>query len=175
MGIGEDGDSGFRLWKTRVMGRCKKIKHISPFSSISAFVCVKMPVQVQHIPFTIREPVVLDFMDHCFYFWRDTFRCSDANVSFMKHLVRHIFHLPQPMQLVGIRFEDRTLVMLHPPDFNVFFVLEKTCHEEWIVKRVTVEGYIAQWGMETGFWDGLDMSEAVLMDKECSGPSEDEI
>ena len=149
-----------------------------------------MPLAVEEVPFMIHEPVVLDFMEHCFYYWRDTVRCSDANVLFMKHLVRFVFGLPQTMQLVGIRFNDGALVMLHPPDFHTFFVLER--RDEWRAKRVNVEvgalvysscilhadivvgqGYVAQWGMETGFWDGLDMAEAVLIGNECVGPSED--
>ena len=39
MGIGEDGDSGFGLWKKRAMGRCKKKTHFPFPIDLSVGVC----------------------------------------------------------------------------------------------------------------------------------------
>ena len=37
-----------------------------------------------------------------------------------------------------------------------------------------VEGFAPQWGLESGFWDGLRMAECVVMGTESAGPQEGE-
>lgn len=136
-----------------------------------------MPVYSTHVDFPIHDEPTLQFMDHCFEHWRDATLCTDAHVLFMKHLVRSIFRLPPGMPLVGIRFEDDTLALLNPPGHtNVFYVLTRSALQtegQWRAQRVRTEGFVPQWGLETGFWDGLRMAECVTMGAESAGPAED--
>ena len=130
-----------------------------------------MPVHTTKVPFHIHDDATLQFMEHCFTHWKDVEVCTDGHVEFMKHLVRSIFRLHHGMPLVGILFGDSTLAMLSPPYFHTFYVL--TLDSEWTAAHVRVDGFAPQWGMETGFWDGLMMAESVIMDAESKGPAEE--
>ena len=134
---------------------------------------ISMPIYTTHVDFPVNDYPTLRFMEHCFDNWRETEICTEAHVSFMKHLVRSIFGLPHTTPLVGIRFEDNTLAMISPPRYDVFFLLTRNGNV-WRSQRVRVEGFPAQWGLESGFWDGLRMAECVLMGEESVGPMEDE-
>ena len=132
-----------------------------------------MPICTTHVDFPIHDHPTLQFMDHCFENWRNMELCTDAHVLFMKHLVRSIFRLPPGLPLVGIRFEDDTLTLLSPPGYSVFYVLTRR-QFVWTAQRVRADGFVPQWGLESGFWDGLRMSECVAMGKESLGPLEED-
>ena len=133
-----------------------------------------MPIQTTAIAFGIHDAHTLQFMDHCMDNWKDTDACTEAHVAFMKHLMRTIFRLHHAVPLMGIRFEDQTLAMLSPPSYNTFYVLTRS-GMEWSAAHVRIAGFVAHWGMETGFWDGLMMAESVLMGAESVGPAEEEV
>jgi hypothetical protein len=132
-----------------------------------------MPIHTTDIAFDIRDQPTLLFIEHCMEHWKDLDVCTDAHVAFMKHLMRTIFGLPHYMELVGIRFEDRTLSMLSPPSYHTFFALTLGDHGVWKAAHVHIEGFEPYWGMEAGFWDGLAMAEGMLMGMENAGPKEE--
>ena len=132
-----------------------------------------MPIHKADVEFWICDRATLVFIEHCFDYWRDETVCTNAHVSFMKYLVRHVFGLPPHVQLVGIRFGDETLAMVSPLRARgPFFVLSRG-DGSWKAMRVWVDGFTPQWGLETGFWEGLNMGQHTIAGVENVGPQED--
>jgi hypothetical protein len=132
-----------------------------------------MPIETTNVEFSIYDMPTRSFISHCFDNWKNLDICTDAHVLFMKHLTRSIFHLHNLVELVGIRFEDDTLAMLSPMSgYSIFFVLSRT--PEWSAVRVHVNGFSPQWGLETGFWEGLNMGNNSVLGVESKGPQEDD-
>ena len=133
-----------------------------------------MPIHTTDVAFNIHDQPTLLFMEHCMEHWKDVNVCTDAHVEFMKHLTRTIFGLPHHVELVGIRFDDRTLSMLNPLSYRTFYALTLEDHGGWKAAHVRIEGFEPHWGMEAGFWEGLGMADSVLVGVENAGPVEEE-
>ena len=133
-----------------------------------------MPIHITHVPFAIDDAQTLAFVDHCLVNWNDLTVCSDADVDFMKHIVRRLFRLADAAVLMGILFEDATLAMLCAPNYQVFYVVERAETQGFKASIVVTEGFVASWSLRTGFYDGLSMVESAILDRENTGPAEDE-
>ena len=134
-----------------------------------------MSVHTVNAVFGIQDQPTLLFMEHCLNHWLDEATCTNAHVSFMKHLARHVFGLPAHMQLMGIRFGDETLAMVSPllsgdGGHGPFFVLSRCGEGHWQAVCVRVRGFTPHWGLEMGFWEGLHMEQQVLTETENTGP-----
>jgi len=70
--------------------------------------------------------------------------------------------------------QDATLAMIRAHDFGTFYSVSKVGDRQFHTNIVVADGFKPTWGMGTGFWDGLDMTESQLMNGECAGPNEDE-
>ena len=133
----------------------------------------QMSIYTADVAFGIVDHPTLLFIEHCFNHWRDETVCTDAHVVFMKYLVLWMFGLPAHTQLVGIRFADETLAMVNPARPQGPFCVLLRGADVWHAMQVRVEGFMPQWGLETGFWEGLNMGKHSMPGKESEGPQED--
>ena len=154
----------------------KKITHAffySPIIPKTQSLC-KMPVHVRPVEFEVHRDVVF-FFKHCLQHWNNPSECTFAHVTLIKHIARRIFGLAHETLLMGTLFEsDSALVMTEyglRRRFYVLFVREETSMGACVV---TTEGFTPCWGLETGFWDGLWMTEEELSPRENLGPIEEE-
>jgi hypothetical protein len=63
--------------------------------------------------------------------------------------------------------------MMRVHDFGTFYIVSKVGTDQFQTSIVVADGFKPVWGMGTGFWDGLHMTEGQIMNGECAGPTED--
>ena len=64
--------------------------------------------------------------------------------------------------------------MMRTTDYGTFYSVCKVGGaDRFYTSIVVADGFKPVWGMGTGFWDGLHMTESQLMNGECAGPTED--
>ena len=132
-----------------------------------------MPLHIAPVRLSLCDQPTLRFFAHCIANWDNMSVCTNAHVSFMKHMFRQIFHLPVNTALIGTRFSgDNTLAMINYDSPYTFYTIQRTAFR-FRAAVVTACGFVPKWESTcVGFYAGLNAADGKL--RECFGPTEDD-